>query len=81
MKIYERVIIRKSEGVTVTSDSSSFPYMTSPKLTVSGYYADPDLGCQGYHICLNQGSGARRVSFLCPNGTVFNQAILTCEWW
>ena len=46
-----------------------------------GYYADPDMGCQAYHICLNQGSDARRVSFLCPNGTVFNQALLTCEWW
>ena len=21
------------------------------------------------------------VSFLCPNGTVFNQAVFVCDWW
>ena len=64
--------------------SAATPYKNiyvSCSVYTLGYYADPDMGCQGYHICLNQGSGARRVSFLCPNGTVFNQALLTCEWW
>ncbi len=45
---------------------------------LSGYYADPELGCQAYHVCL---SGSRKVSFLCPNGTIFHQAGFTCEWW
>ncbi|TRY78919.1 hypothetical protein TCAL_13196 [Tigriopus californicus] len=46
-----------------------------------GYYADPGMGCQGYHVCLNHGNNARKLSFLCPNGTIFQQSKLTCEWW
>nr|CAD7257182.1 unnamed protein product [Timema shepardi] len=34
----------------------------------AGYYADPEAGCQKY-------------SFLCPNGTLFNQAVRVCDWW
>ena len=31
-----------------------------------------------WHYCdLNGG----QASFLCPNGTIFNQAALTCDWW
>jgi len=47
-----------------------------------GYYADPDQRCQAYHVCL-QGtdSALYPVSFLCPNGTVFNQAVFVCDWW
>ncbi len=49
---------------------------------IAGYYADPDMGCQAYHVCLvDRGDQPRKVSFLCPNGTIFQQAILTCEWW
>ncbi|XP_018318635.1 mucin-3A-like isoform X2 [Agrilus planipennis] len=43
----------------------------------SGYYADTETGCQVFHICNN---GAK-VSFLCPNGTIFQQSELICEWW
>ncbi|KAL7732596.1 hypothetical protein ACLKA6_019222 [Drosophila palustris] len=32
-----------------------------------GYYADTETRCQ--------------YSFLCPNGTVFNQAVRVCDWW
>jgi len=48
-----------------------------------GYYADPELQCQGYHVCLTPPNAAtdRKTSFLCPNGTVFNQQLLTCDWW
>eukprot|EP00095_Tigriopus_kingsejongensis_P012060 maker-scaffold553_size137994-snap-gene-0.15 protein:Tk12060 transcript:maker-scaffold553_size137994-snap-gene-0.15-mRNA-1 annotation:"homeobox protein 2-like" len=46
-----------------------------------GYYADPEMLCQGYHVCLSRGPGARKISFLCPNGTIFNQEKFTCEWW
>lgn len=37
-----------------------------------GYYADPDTGCQVWHWCLPSGA---KYSFLCPNGTVFNQRV------
>nr|XP_027195349.1 putative uncharacterized protein DDB_G0287457 [Dermatophagoides pteronyssinus] len=43
-----------------------------------GYYADIDTQCQVFHICQ---SGGRKNSFLCPNGTMFNQQLFTCDWW
>ncbi|BES97598.1 Chitin Hypothetical protein Peritrophin-A domain [Nesidiocoris tenuis] len=43
-----------------------------------GYYADPDAQCQVWHWCLPSGA---MYSFLCPNGTVFNQAVRVCDWW
>jgi len=49
-----------------------------------GFYADPDTDCQGYHVCLQDPANTDTmypISFLCPNGTVFNQEIFTCEWW
>lgn len=48
-----------------------------------GYYADPELQCQAYHVCLldpNTGS-MFPTSFLCPNGTLFQQQIFNCDWW
>lgn len=43
-----------------------------------GYYADTRAGCQVFHICQKDG---RMDSFLCPNGTLFSQKVMTCEWW
>ncbi|XP_066971893.1 uncharacterized protein [Macrobrachium rosenbergii] len=45
-----------------------------------GYYADvaDEAGCQVFHICQFDG---RQDSFLCPNGTVFNQQYFVCDWW
>lgn len=37
-----------------------------------GYYADPEARCQVFHICQE---GNRIDSFLCPNGTLFNQGL------
>lgn len=42
-----------------------------------GFYADEEAQCQVYHICWE----GRRESFLCGVGTVFNQAILACDYW
>ncbi|GAB6030793.1 hypothetical protein CHUAL_007640 [Chamberlinius hualienensis] len=44
----------------------------------TGYYADVELGCQVFHICQD---GGKQDSFLCPNGTVFNQQYFVCDWW
>lgn len=33
---------------------------------------------QVFHICQQ---GGRRDSFLCPNGTMFNQQLFVCDWW
>ncbi|CAG2102959.1 unnamed protein product [Medioppia subpectinata] len=31
-----------------------------------------------FHICQ---TGGRKNSFLCPNGTMFNQQVFVCDWW
>merc|ERR1711874_383325 len=47
-----------------------------------GYYADPEADCQAFHICANDGNGGRtKYSFLCPNGTLFQQQYFICDWW
>merc|ERR1719233_1485125 len=47
-----------------------------------GYYADPEAECQAFHICANDGNGGlTKYSFLCPNGTIFQQKYLVCDWW
>ena len=44
----------------------------------TGYYADPRSACQSFHVCDRSGG---HFSFLCPNGTIFNQEIFACDWW
>merc|ERR1712106_188956 len=47
-----------------------------------GYYADPEAECQAFHICSSDGNGGlTKSSFLCPNGTIFNQNYFVCDWW
>merc|ERR1711944_358756 len=47
-----------------------------------GYYADGEAECQVFHICTADGAGGLvKYSFLCPNGTVFNQNYFICDWW
>ena len=47
-----------------------------------GYYADPEAQCQVFHICTADGAGGlAKYSFLCPNGTLFNQNYFICDWW
>merc|ERR1712203_15450 len=47
-----------------------------------GYYADPEAECQVFHICTADGAGGlAQYSFLCPNGTIFNQNYSICDWW
>ena len=41
------------------------------------YYADPEAGCQLYHVCY-QGN---KFSQLCPNGTIFHQGQFACSNW
>ena len=47
-----------------------------------GYYADDEAKCQVFHICTADGQGGlAKYSFLCPNGTIFNQNYFICDWW
>merc|ERR1712223_531353 len=51
-------------------------------LVEGGYYADVEAECQVFHICGNDGNGGlTKYSFLCPNGTLFNQQYFVCDWW
>ena len=50
--------------------------------TDGGYYSDPEAECQAFHICAGDGTGGlTKYSFLCPNGTLFNQQYFVCDWW
>jgi len=42
-----------------------------------GYYADVETRCQVFHVCHDY----RKSSFLCPNGTVFDQQNFVCNWY
>ena len=47
-----------------------------------GYYADPEAECQPFHVCsADRDGGLAKNSFLCPNGTLFNQENFVCEYW
>nr|XP_027234798.1 collagen alpha-2(IV) chain-like [Penaeus vannamei] len=46
-----------------------------------GYFADQEAECQVFHICVAQGRRIQKFSFLCPNGTIFDQQYLVCVWW
>ena len=47
-----------------------------------GYYADVEGECQPFHVCTADGHGGlTKYSFLCPNGTLFQQEYLVCDWW
>ncbi|KAK7086332.1 hypothetical protein SK128_018848 [Halocaridina rubra] len=43
-----------------------------------GFYADDAAHCQVWHYCKTDGL---KESFLCPNGTIYNQENRVCEWW
>ncbi|XP_065166683.1 uncharacterized protein [Atheta coriaria] len=42
---------------------------------INGYYADVDAACQAYHLC----EPNHRASFLCTNGTLFNEQFQVCD--
>ena len=47
-----------------------------------GYYADIEAECQPFHVCsADRDGGLAQNSFLCPNGTLFNQENFVCEYW
>ncbi|XP_031365906.1 mucin-3A-like isoform X4 [Apis dorsata] len=81
-KIVKRLAPEKN-GVT-GQPGVDFPALTTiPTTSFScrglkgGYYADLETNCQVFHICDN----GRKISFLCPNGTIFQQSQLICDWW
>merc|ERR1719369_192557 len=48
----------------------------------AGLYADEEAFCQMYHMCVSATGGTyKKYSFLCPNGTMFDQDKLVCNTW
>ena len=46
------------------------------------FYSDEEAFCQMYHMCVAEPAGSyKKYSFLCPNGTIFNQETLVCSPW
>ncbi|KAL9696649.1 hypothetical protein quinque_016228 [Culex quinquefasciatus] len=48
---------------------------------IPGMYANVETGCQAYHTCHDGREGDQGASFLCTNGTIFNQKEFACDWW
>ena len=47
-----------------------------------GYYSDPELECQAFQICVADSlGGLNKYSFLCPNGSLFDQQYFICDFW
>ena len=73
------VSLRKTVCLKSSCMSSS---STHAQLFLLGYYADAEAQCQVFHICTADGQGGlAKYSFLCPNGTIFNQNYFICDWW
>lgn len=78
MEILQTMILGGKPGV-------DFPnYARAPrtkfncrKMEYGGMFADPETGCQAYHVCYNR----RKDTFICPTGTLFNQQIMACDFW
>ena len=67
---------QEHSGVLGTTPENSGALMSM----VTWYYATYE--CQAFHICANDGnSGLTKFSFLCPNGTLFQQQYFVCDWW
>nr|XP_027236368.1 uncharacterized protein LOC113827665 isoform X1 [Penaeus vannamei] len=60
---------------TMTDIPTEISFSCAGKLP--GYYADVQYDCQLYHVC----EAHDMTSYLCPNGTIFNQEIFACDWW
>merc|ERR1719308_520870 len=56
---------------------------TCDGLVEGGKYGDPSAECQVFHFCAaaDTEGGLTTHSFLCPNGTIFNQQYFICDWW
>ena len=59
----------------------SFRSKLNPTRIIVGYYADLDTRCQVFHVCSKISDDEYiQSSFLCPNGTIFQQETFVCQW-
>ena len=77
----------KRQAFLIANGADTFlknPLNTQFRCVKTGYFADIDNNCQMYHVCVvqpesNGKSIIRQYSFVCGNGTIFNQLTLTCS--
>uniref|UniRef100_A0A0P6DHC3 Chitin-binding type-2 domain-containing protein n=1 Tax=Daphnia magna TaxID=35525 RepID=A0A0P6DHC3_9CRUS len=78
----QRQSTRIGRKLLATADYPTFPVVPPTAFRCSpgnpGYFADTEGLCQVFHLCQIDG---RHDSFLCPNGTLFNQKHFVCDWW
>eukprot|EP00094_Tigriopus_californicus_P006349 TCALIF_06114-PA protein Name:"Protein of unknown function" AED:0.25 eAED:0.25 QI:0/0.5/0/0.66/1/1/3/0/174 len=82
----EEVNLKMLRGSVPGTPGVDYPIFSQAPITnfdcsdkiFGGYYADVDAQCQSFHICGRD--GGQGWSFICPNGTIFNQAYLICDW-
>lgn len=48
---------------------------------LDGYYSDVETRCQAFRVCANTATSPHGFAFLCPNGTLFSQKDLVCNWY
>ena len=49
--------------------------------TQDGFFADKSTNCRTFYRCLwSRTSLAKKVEYTCPDGTLFNQAVMVCDW-
>lgn len=64
------------------TDDTVVTYHFAVRPTCAGYYADTETRCQVFHVCTSiPNADPIKASFLCPNGTLFNQEAFVCQWY
>ncbi|KAG1663039.1 hypothetical protein GQR58_020609 [Nymphon striatum] len=74
---YLGIVGRPGQDYPVYSDIPRTSFSCRDQ-SFNGIFADPETQCQVFHMCQPQGFVN---SFLCPNGTIFNQQVFVCDWW
>ena len=79
--------VKRQSNFLLPTDANTFlkaPMKTTFRCVRTGYFADIDNNCQMYHVCVVQEKATghkviRQYSFVCGNGTMFNQLTMNCD--
>ncbi|RZF40058.1 hypothetical protein LSTR_LSTR002461 [Laodelphax striatellus] len=82
----EKGLLFQQNNVIPGEAGSDYPIFSKPphnsrfmcKADGLRYVADVSSGCQVFYMCVGEGPGE---PMLCPNGTLFSQDFLVCDWW
>ncbi|XP_063602206.1 uncharacterized protein LOC134778227 isoform X2 [Penaeus indicus] len=76
---YEAAVVFPSVAKQVEVPRTKF--FCEEQSYLPGIYADVQLGCKVFHLCLPAAMGNTLTSFMCPNMTLFDQSIMQCNYW